>query len=168
MGNQLHTRDITVGGLNVRHRQITTGELSSLRTTPIELIPAPDANHFILPVAAGAYIDYVSTAYDYELVDSHQTGTATSTVGSGVTNQRHAIQFTNGAAIEIQRAEFSIKKFGTPTGNVVVKIYDDGGTTPGTEVASSGNVDISTLTASYQDISFSLVGAGTLTAATDY
>lgn len=73
-------------------------------------------------------------------------------------------------------AQFYLKKTGSPTGTAVAKVYAHSGTfgtssiPTGAALATSGTIDVSTLTTSYALTSFKFTGTNniTLTNATDY
>lgn len=50
-------------GYNVAYKQLTSGQIGSLNTTPIEIVPAPAAGTFHVIIAAGAFLDFNSVAY---------------------------------------------------------------------------------------------------------
>lgn len=78
----------------------------------------------------------------------------------------------------IKSVQFYIKKYGSPTGNAVAKIYAVDHTVgtdshpTGSALATSGNFDVSTLTTSYQWITFTFsstyVGTGDLAIVMEY
>lgn len=77
---------------------------------------------------------------------------------------RVAQQFTATAG-DLSRAIFSIRKQGSPTGNVVAKLYaNSGGAPTGTALATSNNVGISGLTTSFADVPFEFEDEYTMTA----
>jgi hypothetical protein len=77
--------------------------------------------------------------------------------------------FTNTGTITIDGAKFYLRKIGSPTGNIYVKIYAHTGTygvsskPTGAALATSDPVDISTLTTSNQLISFTFSGSNRIT-----
>lgn len=81
---------------------------------------------------------------------------------------RVAQQFT-GTAGDLSRAIFSIRKQGSPTGNIVAKLYaNSGGAPTGTALATSNNVAIADLTTSFADVDFEFEDEYTLVASTEY
>lgn len=83
--------------------------------------------------------------------------------------------FTASTSQDMYSAVFEIKKVGSPTGNVYAKLYSHTGTfgssgTPGTLLATSDAIDISTLSTSYAEVTFNFTGAEqyTLTSTTNY
>lgn len=71
----------------------------------------------------------------------------------------------------IAAARFYIKKAGSPTGNVVAKVYaTSGGVPDGAALATSDNVDVSTLSTSYGYVNFTFSGGNqiSLTRGTTY
>jgi hypothetical protein len=78
----------------------------------------------------------------------------------------------NGASIT--SAKFHIKKTGSPTGNATVSIYAHSGTygtssvATGSAVATSGNLDVSTLTTSFALVEFTFSSPYETTNATNY
>lgn len=85
-------------------------------------------------------------------------------------------QSINGTGEKLYSVKWRIKKDGSPTGNAVAKVYAHSGTygtssvPTGAALATSANLDVSTLTTSMQDIEFLFSGANqiTLTSGTKY
>lgn len=73
--------------------------------------------------------------------------------------------FSNPSSVTLDSSKFFLKKTGSPTGNIVSKIYAISGTSgtnaapTGSALATSDPVDASTLTTSYQLIPFTFSGA---------
>lgn len=81
---------------------------------------------------------------------------------------RVAQQFTATAG-QLTHASFSIRKQGSPTGNVYIKLYaNSGGAPTGTALATSKAYDIADLTTSFDMAEFEFIDEYTLVAATDY
>jgi len=81
---------------------------------------------------------------------------------------RVAQQFT-GTAGQLTRAIFSIRKQGSPTGDVYMKLYaNSGGAPTGTALATSEAYNIADLTTSFADVGFEFKDEYTLAAATEY
>lgn len=81
---------------------------------------------------------------------------------------RVAQQFTATAG-QLTHASFSIRKQGSPTGNVYIKLYaNSGGAPTGTALATSKAYDIADLTTSFAMAEFEFIDEYTLVAATDY
>lgn len=84
--------------------------------------------------------------------------------------------FTNTPVCTLDSAKFYLAKVGSPTGNITAKIYalsgtyGNGSVPTGAALATSGNVDISTLTGSFVLKTFSFSGANQilLSASTNY
>lgn len=82
--------------------------------------------------------------------------------------------FTPSSTSLLKTAKLYLKKAGSPTGNATVSIYATTGTLgttcvpTGTALATSANLDVSTLTESNQLIEFTFSTATTLTAGTSY
>ena len=75
------------------------------------------------------------------------------------TTTRRAQSFTVGAnSLLLSRVHVNLKKVGTPTGNLVAKLYAHSGTygtssvATGAALATSVNIDVSKLTTSYQEV----------------
>jgi len=93
-------------------------------------------------------------------------------------NGRHleGQSFNNVNAITLDSCKFYLKKYGSPTGNAVARIYAMTGTLgvngvpTGSPLATSDNFNIATLTTSYQLITFTFSGANKidLSANTNY
>jgi len=117
---------------------------------------------------SGNTTDVANTA-NATSIDSHVTGTNNYSIGGGVTNSRRAIKFTSGSAQDLTHVFFELKKVLSPTGSAYAKLYADGAT-PGTLLATSKALDVSTLTASYQTITLVWAAADqyALSATTDY
>lgn len=114
------------------------------------------------------WLTKTSTIEDYNSVDS---GTDY-IVGNGtLTGQGQS--FANGVVAGwVTRAQFMLKKFGSPTGTVTAKVYSHTGTwgsggTPNTLVATSETIDVSKFTTSYlaYEFEFKTQSAATLLAA---
>jgi hypothetical protein len=135
------------------------------------------SNCSLINCATGIHID---TAGNYSLtnvnfsgctndVDNSASGTDTATyttqdstqsIGGSLTNDAVGESFT-GDGNELANAVFYLKKTGSPTGNIVAKVYTHSGTfgsssiPTGTALATSENVDIATaVTASYAEVRF--------------
>jgi len=81
-----------------------------------------------------------------------------SVYGAGLSTEKWAQQFTvtednSEASILIQ-----LKKDGTPTDNLLVKIYEESGGVPGGSMLGSDSLDISTLTGTCTEIEFNITG----------
>src|SRR3990167_8798494 len=96
------------------------------------------------------------------------------TVGNGtITGQGQS--FANGAVASLATRVFTqLKKTGSPTGNIVAKIYAHSGTfgtssvPTGGALATSVNVDVSKLSTSYASIEFGFDTQALLSASTNY
>ena len=64
--------------------------------------------------------------------------------------------------------ELKLKKKGSVTGNVFISLYTDAGVTPGTEIAQSGNVSISTISDTGDWVQFSFSQSQIITAGLVY
>jgi hypothetical protein len=111
-----------------------------------------------------------STEEDYNSAD---TGTDYA-LGNG-TNVGQAQAFAVGAVdCYLTRVRFHLKKFGSPTGNLVAKLYAISGAygsaaiPTGTALATSENLDVSTLTTSYLVKEIGFTTQFKMTASTDY
>jgi hypothetical protein len=132
----------------------------------------------VLVSVAGTYpfsgMIFVNCTYDIEttveatLVDSYQpTEDGDVDVYSG-SIIRVAQQFT-GTAGKLSRAIFSIRKQGTPTGDITAKLYaNSGGAPTGAALATSNVVSIAGLTTSFADVDFEFEDEYTLVASTEY
>jgi hypothetical protein len=109
----------------------------------------------------------VDSTVEATLVDSYQpTEDGDVDVYSGSIT-RVAQQFT-GTVGDLSRAIWSIRKQGSPTGNVYAKLYENSGGAPtGSPLATSEAVSIEDLTTSFADVDFEFKDEYTL-AATDY
>lgn len=77
-------------------------------------------------------------------------------------------QLFTGTVGDLSRATWSIRKQGSPTGNVYARLYADAtGTPTGSHIAESKPIDITTLTTSFADVDFEFEDEYTL-AAIDY
>lgn len=78
-------------------------------------------------------------------------------------------QSFTGDGNDLNSCKFYLKKFGSPTGNVIATVYAHTGTfgsngkPTGSALATSGNFDISTLTTSYALTTFTFTGANNIT-----
>jgi hypothetical protein len=95
-------------------------------------------------------------------------------VGNG-TIAGQAQSFANGANAQyLVRARVSLKKVGSPTGNLTVTLHAHSGTygtssvPTGAALATSGNLDVSTLTTAYQTIELAFATPYELEASTNY
>jgi len=85
-----------------------------------------------------------------------------------------ASQSFTGDGNNLGSSKFYLKKFGSPTGNAVAKLYDHSGTfgtssvPTGSALATSSTFDVSTLTTTAQLIEFSFDGTYTLVNGTKY
>lgn len=111
------------------------------------------------------------------LVDSYTTGTAGNQVLLNNSSFQIAIaQSFTGAAVWLGEATFDVQKSGSPSGNLVAKLYAHSGTfgtssvPTGSPLATSDNIAASSITTSYQTITFPFSGANRiqLTAGTKY
>lgn len=111
------------------------------------------------------------------LIDSYSESNQDNTQPvSAYHNEWRGQSFTNSSAMTLDSAKFYLKKSGSPTGSGYVKIYAHTGTygglgkPTGAALATSGAFDVSTLTTSYQLITFNFSGAEriTLSASTYY
>lgn len=108
------------------------------------------------------------------------TGTGTDVAIGNGTITAQGQSFTVGAnQVYSTKVRVKLKKFGSPTGNAVCKLYTHTGTygstgTPNTLVATSGNIDVSKLTTTYDYYKFGFTVPNAnptntaLTAATNY
>ena len=109
------------------------------------------------------------------LIDSYSESNQNNISGIAVGNIAKGQTFA-GIASKILSAKWYLSKEGLPTGNAVAKVYAMSGTfgtdgnVTGSALATSGNLDVSTLTTSLQLIEFTFSGANqiTLTAGTKY
>ena len=77
--------------------------------------------------------------------------------------------FTTGSGLPIKRVALSMKKTGTPTGNIWVEIWTSSAGAPvAITGAASANVDVSTLTTSYVTYNFSFTNAIPVAVGTAY
>jgi len=106
------------------------------------------------------------------LVDSYSEAnrSADASIGalhpsSSGTQSARGNSFTCGTTCKITSAKFYLKKVGSPTGNAHAVLYAHTGTygtnskPTGSPLATSEDFDVSTLTASYQLITFTFTGA---------
>jgi hypothetical protein len=99
-------------------------------------------------------------------VDSCATGNQNDTNSFTVTvlTNGTTIKNTSGGNLNLDSATFYLKKVGTPTGNMTAQLYaltgsyGSTGTGTGSVLATSGNVDVSTLSTSFSSITFSFTG----------
>ncbi len=115
------------------------------------------ANTFDSQVGGGTSAPAIDDSYSESFSPTSfqlNSGGATQGIGQSFTGDGNALN----------SAKFYIKKFGSPTGNAVVKVYTHSGTfgtssvPTGAALATSANFDVSTLTTSFQLISFSFSG----------
>jgi len=83
------------------------------------------------------------------------------------------ISFLNASALNFNSCEFYIKKSGTPTGSAYAYLYAVTGSAgsyipTGSALATSNALDVSTLTTSYQLITFSFASPYSMSAGTNY
>lgn len=109
-------------------------------------------------------------------LDSYSESNTDQDVQSDNTTTGNAQSFTPASTGTLGSVKFWLKKVGSPTGNAICKIYAHSGTygtssvPTGAALASSANFDVTTLTTSYQLITFTFSGANqiTLTGGTRY
>ena len=119
-------------------------------------------------------LQYPEPVYNTSLLD-YWDGTCDSSVTLATSANDGAGQsFASGAGGVVTTAQFFLKKTGSPTGNAVAKLYAISGSYGSTSIptgaamATSDNLDVSTLTTLYQQISFTFSTPYTLTASTNY
>lgn len=110
------------------------------------------------------------------VVDSYSETNSNGALAIILTKTHIGQSFDSGVGNKLSRVKFSLKKNGTPVGNMVVEIYAHTGTygstgTPtGDVMATSDNVNASILTTTEAVITFTFSGANqiALTASTNY
>lgn len=122
-------------------------------------------------------VDTVNT-FDGSAIDSYSESNynSNSWVNGAAGETSKLGQAFTGNGKPIAKATLYLKKFGSPTGNAVVSIYAVTGTygtdakPTGAALATSGNLDVSTLTTSFALIDFTFTGANqiSLTSGTKY
>lgn len=99
------------------------------------------------------------------LVDSYSESNQDSNWGIASVTPTARGQTLTAIAGNLSSCKFYLKKYGSPTGNAVAKLYTHSGTygtsgvPTGAALATSDNFDVSTLTTSYQLIKFTFTGA---------
>lgn len=108
------------------------------------------------------------------IVEDGYSGTGTNyPIGDG-TFTGQAQSFSNGVQAQyVTRVHARLKKVGSPTGNLTARIYTHSGTfgtssVPNAGLAISDNLDVSTLTTSYQEIEIGFKTQTELSASTNY
>lgn len=97
-------------------------------------------------------------------IDSYINGASTATMYAGAMIA-YGQSFTNANDITLDSCAFYLRKYGSPTGSCYAKIYAHSGTfgsssiPSGSALATSEAFDVSTLTTSFQWITFSFSGA---------
>ena len=161
----------------------STLNVNSLGGIPISRTSGSNLSAGNIATSSMVMVAYNSTgiAGGYELVDHYPevNGSASNTLYSGSADGTKVAQsFTtlnDGISHKIVLAKFYMKKIGSPTGNGVAKLYSHSGvygtsSVPDTLLATSNNLDVSTLTNSYATINldFSGVQQVSMTANTYY
>lgn len=102
------------------------------------------------------------------VIDELNSNSSQTTIFNGTKNGGGQ-QFTSQATAEAGQIVFSLKKVGTPTGNIVAKLYTvDGSDLPDTLLETSSEFDVSTLTGTKTDITFTLSSNVPVTDTTKY
>jgi hypothetical protein len=108
------------------------------------------------------------------LIDSYDNNSPDSEENFTNYNFGFGQSFTSSNIYTIKQCKFSIKKELIPTGNAYAKIYAHAGTygissvPTGSALATSDPLDVSTLTTSYQLISFNFSGANQINLSATY
>lgn len=78
--------------------------------------------------------------------------------------------FRHGSAVTIDKVAFKCTKVGSPTGNIKIRIYSSSSSLPGTQLAESSAIDVSTLSANptYAELEATLTSPLSISANTDY
>ena len=110
-----------------------------------------------------------------QITDSYSESNQNTGTGLDSTGYTDISQSFTGAGGALASAVFYLRKVGSPTGNTVAKVYSHTGSfgstsTPNTLLATSDNVDVSTLSTSYGLKTYTFSGAQqiTLVAGTKY
>lgn len=109
-----------------------------------------------------------------DVIDQQYTNTTLSNEiyirNSATQNVEAGLRVIPTVTAQVSKFDFWIKKRGTPTGDILVKIYSETSDLPGTLLAISDTVDVSTVSTSYDYVSFTFAGANKiqLTSGTDY
>jgi hypothetical protein len=81
-------------------------------------------------------------------------------------------KFTTTSAINLDSSLFRLRTTGSPTGNLVANLYADDGGSPGlptgSPIATSDNIDITTIGGTFSDITFNFTSSPSLSASTIY
>lgn len=109
------------------------------------------------------------------LIDSYSEDSWIVAVQLGVFYKGLGQSFQTTSATTLDSCKFNLKKIGSPTGNATAALYSHTGTygstgTPDTLLATSDNFDVSSLSTSYDLITFDFSGVNRveLSASTDY
>lgn len=115
---------------------------------------------------SGNYISMCQTSIPGNLVDSHtEVGASSAWALRSGSITAVGQSFTNTTAGKITECKFYIRKYGSPTGNITAKLYAHSGvfgTTSkptGAVLATSDNVDITTISSTASLVSFTFTGA---------
>ncbi len=77
-------------------------------------------------------------------------------------------QFQHSAAVTVDRVGFKWQRYGSPTGNVRIRLYASSSGIPGTLLAESADISVAGISTSYEEVTATLNSAVALSANTQY